>query len=111
MQITSITSITSITPTATPAELLIATLASFEPSSVAVALRESLCAGGDPSLAERLLASAGEDEERRAALADFIGHAASTLAPDDLPPSNGAASEAWVALVAAADALNGSGAH
>lgn len=65
----------------------------------------------DASLGEWLVALAGPDADRRAALADVVGLAARWLVPEDEPPAAGAAAVAWQALVAAADRLYGSGAY
>jgi hypothetical protein len=89
-------------------ELLLDALATFGPDA---ALLRNLRADGDTTLAERLLASAAGDADRRATVVDFIGHAARSLAPEGVPPADGAAASVWTALVSAADALNGSGVH
>ena len=75
-----------------------------------VELETTLRAAGNAPLVDRLL-SIATDDARRATLIDFIGHAARSLARQDEPPTESAAAAAWDALVAAADALNGSGAH
>ena len=102
----------------TPSELLIDALAIFgggpPPSDFADALLSTLRSDGGTagqSLAERLLATAGSDADRRASLVDFIGHAALVLAPNDTPPAEGAPASAWSALVSVANSLNGSGAY
>lgn len=103
---------------ATPSDLLVDALTTFERDAdtaaleLAGVLRSHLQSSGDlPALAEQLLSCAGSDDARRAALADYIGHAARALAPNDDAPDDGAAAAAWSALVAAAHALNGSGAR
>jgi hypothetical protein len=67
--------------------------------------------GDEDSLEHTLVSFAGVDDDRRADLTNIIGIAARQLAPDDVPPTRGAAAEAWRALVTAADKLHGSGAH
>jgi hypothetical protein len=104
---------------ATSIDLLVDALATFEHDGDSVAhelaavLRFNLRSSEDMSLsiAEQLLACAGSDDARRAALADYIGHAARALAPNDEAPDGEASASAWSALVAAAHALNGSGAY
>jgi hypothetical protein len=65
----------------------------------------------DEALVSSLVSIAGGSAERRAALTDIIGFAARQLAPDDEPPTHGAAADTWRALVTAADRLHGSGAY
>jgi hypothetical protein len=74
-------------------------------------LAETLRRAGDENLAAALVDFAGADPDRQAALARTIGQAARSLAPDDEPPREKAASEAWQVLLCAADRLYGSGVH
>jgi hypothetical protein len=99
---------------ATASDVLIDALSKFEHQSQALVddLRDTLRRHrDDASFAGRLIEVVGDDTDRRAALLDFVGHAAAALAPLDDPPANGAAAIAWSALVAVANSLNGSGAH
>jgi len=66
---------------------------------------------GRTELGAWLAATAGEDAERRASLADVVGVLANRLAPEDEPPAVGAGGDAWLALVTAADRLYGGGVH
>src|SRR6476659_7616928 len=63
------------------------------------------------TLAAQILDVAGNDEERRAEVVEAIGDTAHRLAPNDEPPSHRDGATIWAALLAAADALNGSGVH
>lgn len=103
----------------TPSELLIDAMGTFGhgtdavPREFADELLATLRADDSTGalLAQRLVDCAGDGADRRAALVDFVGHAARVLAPYDDPPADGAPASAWLALVAVADSLNGSGAY
>jgi hypothetical protein len=56
-----------------------------------------------------LVATAGSDSERRAALTDVVGTIARRLAPEDEPPACSDAATVWRMLVAIADRLHRSG--
>jgi NAD(P)H-dependent FMN reductase len=107
----------AFSPSSTASERLLDALATFEHERDAFSTefssdaRSSLLATQQRSLAERLLATAAQDAERRATLADFVGHAAHLFAPSGDAPRDDASAEAWAALVAVADALHGSGVY
>ncbi len=104
-------------PKSTSSAVLAEALANIDdrPTESGLALVDELVArlgeADDTSLASWLVELAGPDADRRAALADLIGHAARRLAPEDQPPGAGPAAIAWGALVSAADDLYGSGAQ
>jgi hypothetical protein len=62
-----------------------------------------------PDAVELLVATAGSDGERRAALTDIVGTIARRLAPEDEPPVGSDTATVWRMLVAIADRLHGSG--
>ena len=62
-----------------------------------------------PEAVDLLVATAGSDSERRAALTDVVGTIARRLAPEDEPPARPDAASVWRMLVAIADRLHGSG--
>lgn len=62
-----------------------------------------------PDAVDLLVATAGSDSERRAALTDVVGTIARRLAPEDEPPACPDAASVWRMLVAIADRLHGSG--
>jgi hypothetical protein len=91
----------------TPSDLLVQSLTTFandgdaSAHELAASVLRELHASG---------ATAGDDAESRARLADFVGYAAHLFASDG-PPLEGARAQIWDALISTADSLNGSGVH